>query len=488
MNMDAKPPHQKSRFSRCHAFLFSTGLTFLIINCALLNLDLKTNTENYLHDLLDGCGKPLNYSNTGSGNSNTHNITAMIINQTTESSPTDNDGNGKKLFCSPQHRGAVDFCSHNDNNKVMMRSNNEFPASWGTMRPYSISPMLPPEALALPKCISLDHYLSAIKLGTRMWPNNNNKNNDNGNDNNGTTAAATDQKASVFLPYGCHVPSIPPPPSQTCATLNRYNHVLFHGDSLTRHVRMAIHMSMRGNFVTGGLMTNDPRVADDCKCDGQFSEARLCRTSDAYFDETMQPRRAPRGEGDRGVPPACPVSEFVLGKRYMAPWLTRRGKVDVGANIDWSSIDCRDANYKGVLLFLQGGLHWYMNASDTFEAMVKPVIAHPKFEECLCFGKVRMIWEARNAQSRVADEYYPHQSRENGLLFNEEIRKSFESTGLVLGKDVLILDWWNMTADAQSSDGVHYLSDVNLAKAAHLLYLVEHWPFPKSYRAEAGSC
>lgn len=44
---------------------------------------------------------------------------------------------------------------------------------------------------------------------------------------------------------------------------------------------------------------------------------------------------------------------------------------------------------------------------------------------------------------------------------------------------VLIIDWWNMTADAQSSDGLHYLSDINLAKAAQILYLAENWPFPK---------
>jgi hypothetical protein len=48
-----------------------------------------------------------------------------------------------------------------------------------------------------------------------------------------------------------------------------------------------------------------------------------------------------------------------------------------------------------------------------------------------------------------------------------------------LGKDVLVLDWYNMTSDAPSSDGVHSLSDVNLAMAAQILYLIEHWPWPK---------
>ena len=86
-----------------------------------------------------------------------------------------------------------------------------------------------------------------------------------------------------------------------------------------------------------------------------------------------------------------------------------------------------------------------------------------------------------SSMSSAISVMYPHQSRENILLFNEGIKDLFVSSGLLPGQDVLILDWWNFTADAQSSDGVHYLSDVNLGKAAQILYLAENWPFPKPY-------
>lgn len=76
---------------------------------------------------------------------------------------------------------------------------------------------------------------------------------------------------------------------------------------------------------------------------------------------------------------------------------------------------------------------------------------------------------------------WPHQSRANALLFNEAMRNSFISIGLVPGEDLLILDWLNMTVNAQSSDGMHSLSDINLAKAAQIIYLSQHWPFPKPY-------
>ena len=52
------------------------------------------------------------------------------------------------------------------------------------------------------------------------------------------------------------------------------------------------------------------------------------------------------------------------------------------------------------------------------------------------------------------------------------------SVGLIPGEEVLIMDWYNMTKNAQTSDGLHHLTDVNLAKAAQILYLVENWPFP----------
>jgi len=71
------------------------------------------------------------------------------------------------------------------------------------------------------------------------------------------------------------------------------------------------------------------------------------------------------------------------------------------------------------------------------------------------------------------------------LLFNEEIFRLLHSRNDVhLGTDLLIVDWLNMTADAQSSDGVHYLTDVNLAKAAQILYIAEQWQLMRKMNKE----
>eukprot|EP00571_Detonula_confervacea_P009995 CAMPEP_0172304864 /NCGR_PEP_ID=MMETSP1058-20130122/6234_1 /TAXON_ID=83371 /ORGANISM="Detonula confervacea, Strain CCMP 353" /LENGTH=410 /DNA_ID=CAMNT_0013016263 /DNA_START=272 /DNA_END=1504 /DNA_ORIENTATION=+ len=385
----------------------------------------------------------------------------VAVNVTTDAVEGSHGGTESK-FCSDEHRRAAQFCM--GKNKVPLRANFVVPRvrSWGELRPYSISPILNLTRTLMPRCQNLNDYLSSIKLGTRSWPNSQNSNDD--------------AASSVFVPFDCYVPSLPPPPAKTCDILGQYNHVIFHGDSLTRHMRQAMYMSMRGNFISGGVMTHAPHVLDQCTCDGQFSEAYVCRTFESYFHETIQPREI-SGE----IPKLCPAATFTFGKQAMAPWLTRKGKTDPGRSVDWNNVDCADTTFKGLLLVMQGGLHWLSNASDTFENMVQPVVVHPKYRECACLGKVRLLWVAMNVQSTAYDEQWPHQSREKALIFNEEMRNSFISIGLTPGEDVLILDWWNMTVDAQTSDGLHYLSDVNLAKAAQILYLAEHWPFPKPY-------
>ena len=227
----------------------------------------------------------------------------------------------------------------------------------------------------------------------------------------------------------------------------------------------------------------------------------MCRASGGYFDETIQPHTIPKEN-------LCPNATFSLGKRANAPFLgkshdsstytsivrlimsfdrstnpsintlVRKGKKDPGEHIDWDDVKCSSADYKGILIVVQGGLHWFMNATDTFDSLIQPVITHDRFHECLSLGKVRLVWLAMTAQSRLLDDPYSHQKRENAVVFNEEIRKSFIEAGY---PDILILDWYNMTNDSQTSDGLHSLTEVNLAKASQLLYLIEHWAQPTNH-------
>ena len=73
-----------------------------------------------------------------------------------------------------------------------------------------------------------------------------------------------------------------------------------------------------------------------------------------------------------------------------------------------------------------------------------------------------------HAQSRRADGRFPRQSRENASVFNEDTARYAVNTW-----GAIPLDFLNLTADAPSSDGVHFLSDVNLDKAFVLLRALE---------------
>jgi hypothetical protein len=76
----------------------------------------------------------------------------------------------------------------------------------------------------------------------------------------------------------------------------------------------------------------------------------------------------------------------------------------------------------------------------------------------------KVLWSGLNAQSRQLDPLFPNQSRENASTFNafveERIQSSYEMT---------VLDFWELTRDAATSDGYRYLSDVNLYKAATIV-------------------
>ena len=192
--------------------------------------------------LLDRCGVEVNWKD----------------NNNTSSSST-------KQYCSDTHREAIQFCSKNNNNRVINRigtaTQQQILQRWGEQRTYSLSShLLDNNTPLLPRCQSLEDYLKAIKYGKRIWPTINSTSNSNDEHED------LERMSSIFIPHECYTPVLPPKPKEVCEILNSFSHVIFHGDSLTRHLRQAIYMSMRGDYITGGLMTDDTNIRESCKC------------------------------------------------------------------------------------------------------------------------------------------------------------------------------------------------------------------------------
>ena len=363
----------------------------------------------------------------------------------------------RSLTCTDEHQTAIDYCQ--SINQVKQREGDRFarPAK----RQYSLVPL--PPGPGLPECDNLRDYLSSIKLGTRYWLDEKDK--------------GDESIPSTFKAHKCYGPQVPPPKRQVCKILNQYSSVIFHGDSLTRHLRQAIYMAMRGNYTHGGVVSDSSQTHEDCFCDGQFSEAKSCRENEIYFKLQSHIQRIPGN--------LCPGdSSFSLGKVESSPFLERKNKTNPGKHIAWKEIRCKRSSYKGVLLVMQGGSHWKMNATATYEEFVRPTLDHKSFGECIDRGKIRVIWLAATAQSAALDVRYPQQSRSAAIEFNRKMQEYLNSSGF--GDEIVTVDWWNLTADSPTSDGLHSLTDVNLAKAAQVLYLSERWPFPKARVEQAA--
>ena len=80
----------------------------------------------------------------------------------------------------------------------------------------------------------------------------------------------------------------------------------------------------------------------------------------------------------------------------------------------------------------------------------------------------RVAFGLLQTQSRELDSMYPWQARERAAAANARV-----ADVALRGWGVQPVDWMSLTRDAPTSDGVHSLSDVNLAKATVLMRLLE---------------
>lgn len=112
------------------------------------------------------------------------------------------------------------------------------------------------------------------------------------------------------------------------------------------------------------------------------------------------------------------------------------------------------------------GLHLGTNAKNTIHALETLIPFFLSSNSKCPEVEVKVLWISLGAQARRLDNIYPHQSRENAAIFNHEVSEYLKKN---YSSKVDFLDVLELTRDAMTSDGVHYLSDVNLIKAAYVL-------------------
>jgi len=462
------------------------------LNSNIINI---SNINNI--PLLDVCGSPI-----------------------TETTPHQN-----RQFCSKEHQRVVEQCSPPGSNMFLSGRNGILHNKTFTVQPLPSTNTNSSMKLKLgpiPQCQTVSEYLDSVKLGTREWEMNMVMSMSNGieeEEYNRTDPNELERHFSRFIPTQCHVPNTPPSPEETCEIMNRFSHFYVDGDSLSRHMKQTMIMIMRGDWSTGGVMTTNNVTKAKCTCDGQYSEHATCRVFDPYFTQLVSPMDIPLStsteqtlqeqeqeqEDGRGYTGIC--SNLLMSSEEVdndnandnttttttttASTTTNTSDIDIEphqdqelfqigssnklrrSDVPFRSIDCTSPTYRGLFLMIQGGLHFRNNATITYDTKVAPVLNHPTYQQCVKEKKVHLVIIGATAQSRWLDDVYIHQSREHAILFNEEMKDLVKNSGVEGSEDVLFIDWWNMTKDSISDDGLHSMLDVNLSKASQVLYLMD---------------
>lgn len=314
----------------------------------------------------------------------------------------------------------------NTHNDVKLRGDG-FGINQNSHREWSMPEQLFPSRIEpLGVCRNISALQQSLKLGKRHHPH--------------------------FVPHGCRAQWYTP--QEACEIVSGYSDVVFAGDSLVRHTVQALWMALSGDWAGGGLPHDSSKeLYDQCVCDGQFSEHVVCRE----YDESMF------NMGDVRAHRLCHGQQ---------PWSMHFYNAydkpcESGCFTDLCHADPRDR-----LVLIAGGLHFKVNAQHTITKFIEPTLdaLQQQQRQCQHKYKVRVVWMGLSVQMRELDGPYPHQSREWTRLFNQQVENHF---AIRRGFAVNAFDVWNMTEGAASSDGQHFLSDVNLQKSMYLVNLMQ---------------
>ena len=67
----------------------------------------------------------------------------------------------------------------------------------------------------------------------------------------------------------------------------------------------------------------------------------------------------------------------------------------------------------------------------------------------------------------------PHSLSQRVVIENEKLLQKAMATGNSAGGSLNVVDFWNLTRNAQTSDGMHTLTAQNVAKASTIVALME---------------
>ena len=249
-----------------------------------------------------------------------------------------------------------------------------------------------------------------------------------------------------------------------CEVAQRYAVIVWSGDSLTRHMTMGLMMLWTGDYRYGGFARKPDvknSVYDHCSCDGQFSEALMCRDLRPGFFQFSDIRTF-------GL---CGSFE-----RYNSPrFYMHTASYEELNQIEKWRLCSTDQRFR--FISLQAGTHYDTNATQTVRNYLQPTLAkisrliksctiNPNLGE-----KMRVIYIGLPVVSVRIEKLYPQQHRSNVQIHNSIVQRWLKE----YYPYVLYIDLFNLTKNGtdHTSDGFHSLSDVNMIKASYILNVMD---------------
>jgi hypothetical protein len=250
--------------------------------------------------------------------------------------------------------------------------------------------------------------------------------------------------------------------TEICEIIHRYSLVYWLGDSLTRHMMQAFMILIKEDLRYGGIpYGQQAEVYDKCGCDGQFTEAFLCR----------KPMTFNSSHALRSIFQTDDLRSLGLCSSYRNADRLPTRFIWVQGDFRMVSLSCpKNNDSRPIFVFFQGGHFIKLNAYYGITTYVEPFMLRMKAELADCWDNVRFVFSGATVCQDAVVRRYPHQDKASVQAYNRDVanwlKKSYPK--------LIILDFWNLSAQAldRTSDGFHQLTDVNLIKASTVLNLM----------------
>ena len=321
------------------------------------------------------------------------------------------------------------FLQNCSQNNIVMQRHDNIGVELPLQRPWTINKNTYYQNPSYDYCSNIEDLLLSLKKGSRYFENKNSTQN------------------SYFKPELCNIRWFSA--NESCNIMNKFAHVFMIGNSLQRHQSQSLTMLLSNDWEHGSLPGYGPgtEVYEKCHCDGQFSEHLTCRPHSLKY-------------------------KIPIGKNRICPLGTFKLEYDLMFN-DCDGCDhCDKDSRPRFFNFVHGSS--LEEHPDTIINIIHSLILQTKHQfrskrNCKSKNKIpiHFLYSGLTTQARFMDSKYPNQTREKSREFNKIISEAI--SGFPASYNINVMDFMSLTEDSETSDGYHFLSDVNMLRSMYFL-------------------